>query len=166
MRTRTPFSLAALSVGGAALALAAFAASQPRDLMLYNHSASMPIGFYLRSDAPIARGAIVTIRARDAAPEAAAARDFDRPGDRFLKRVAALGGDEVCADGLDLRINGRLAAQRRAQDSTGAPLAGWRGCRRLAAGEALLLGDSPDSFDGRYWGAVPQAAIEGVWRPL
>jgi type IV secretory pathway protease TraF len=36
----------------------------------------------------------------------------------------------------------------------------------LAANEVLLLGDTADSFDGRYWGPVSVDLIEGVWRKL
>ncbi len=43
---------------------------------------------------------------------------------------------------------------------------GWQGCRVLAEGEVLLLGDTADSYDGRYWGPVSVELIEGVWRKL
>jgi type IV secretory pathway protease TraF len=51
-------------------------------------------------------------------------------------------------------------------DAGGRRLVGWRGCRILARGEVLLLGDTADSFDGRYWGPVSVELIEGVWRKL
>lgn len=137
-----------------------------RDIVLYNHSPSIPAGFYVRSRAPIARGAIVTVRARDVAPALAAARRFTDAGDRFIKRVAAVHGDVVCAEGETLRINGAEVARRLQRDSEGHALPSWSGCRALAMGEVLLLGDTPDSFDGRYWGPVSLQTIEGVWRPL
>jgi type IV secretory pathway protease TraF len=48
------------------------------------------------------------------------------------------------------------------------------GCRRWRAdttedgeGEALLMSDySPSSFDGRYFGPIPRAQIQGVVRPV
>lgn len=158
-----------LIVGAAALALAlilALALPRAQDLILYNHTPSVPVGFYVRIEAAPARGAFVTVRALAVAPEAALARGFDGPRNRFLKRVAAEAGDRVCAEGDTLRINDGPPLPRRAHDSQGAPLAAWRGCRVLGADEVLLLGDSDESFDGRYWGPVDGDAIEGVWRPL
>jgi type IV secretory pathway protease TraF len=62
-------------------------------------------------------------------------------------------------------INGERAAQRAARDSAGRMLPTWSGCRTLH-GEVFLLGDTPDSFDGRYWGPTPLRLVEGVWRPV
>ena len=42
----------------------------------------------------------------------------------------------------------------------------WKACRQLHAGEVLLLSErTPDSFDGRYFGAVREGDIIGraVW---
>jgi conjugative transfer signal peptidase TraF len=136
------------------------------DLLLYNPSSSIPPGFYIRSRGPAAPGAIVTVRSIDVAQDYAAARNFADADDRFIKRVAAIGGQVVCAHGAELSIDGRIAAIRRAHDSAGRALPAWSGCRALSDDEFLLLGDTPDSFDGRYWGPVSRSAIEGVWHPL
>ena len=152
----------------ACVALAALAAASLRagDIVLHNHSPSMPQGLYLRTDAHPARGRVVTVRAMDVAPEAAHARRFDEAGDRFLKRVAGLHGDLVCAQGRDVSLNVERLAPRLATDATGGALETWNGCRRLEASELFLLGDSADSFDGRYWGPVEMSDIEGVWEKL
>lgn len=163
--------LMSLRLGLCALAVATGVAVLPTrpqygDVVLYNHSPSMPIGFYARTDGPPARGVVVTVRAIDAAPAEARRRHFDRPGDRFLKRVAAIAGDRVCAEGQVVAINGRTAARRQDRDTRGHVLPHWEGCRVLGADELLLLGDAADSFDGRYWGVISTHLIEGVWRPL
>jgi conjugative transfer signal peptidase TraF len=150
----------------AALALIGFAWVHEGDLVLYNHSPSMTPGLYLRSERTISLGAIVTIRATEAAPLEAARRGFDGPHDRFLKRIAALPGDTICGQDADVTINGRPAATRRSVDTQGLALPTWEGCRVLAEDQLFLLGDSADSFDGRYFGPVERAYIEGVWRPL
>ena len=175
----------------AALVGAAAAGANQRDLIIYNHSPSVPPGFYLRADTPIRVGAFVTVRARDVAPAEAHRRGFEGPSDRFIKRVAAAGGAQVCGDGERLVISGdnigivgandrvadagvggrRRAAAVRVLHPLGdrhsdQHLVGWRGCRVLAANEVLLLGDTADSFDGRYWGPVSVDLIEGVWRKL
>jgi type IV secretory pathway protease TraF len=184
-----------LLAGGVAAALATAALAAPRDLVLYNHSPSVPEGFYVRTNAPVAVGAFVTVRARDVAPEQAASRGFDDASDRFIKRVAAAAGARVCGDGRRVVVSGdnivvgaddqhqhaaadgrddvggggddghrRAAAVRVLHAVDDADVVGWRGCRVLAEGEVLLLGDTADSFDGRYWGPVRVELIEGVWR--
>lgn len=191
-----------LLAGGLAAALAAAALAAPRDLVLYNHSPSVPEGLYVRTNAPIAVGAFVTVRARDVAPEEAHRRGFEDASDRFIKRVAAAAGARVCGDGQRLVVSGddivvigaddqqqhdAAAGDDRGTDGGNAdgggpaglvrvlhpvgdgdddPVVGWRGCRVLAEGEVLLLGDTADSFDGRYWGPVRVDLIEGVWRKL
>lgn len=150
----------------ASLALLAAGAVNARDLVLRNPSPSVPAGYYLRTSAEVASGAFVTVRAMDVAPVYAAARDFTDPGDRFIKRVAAAEGDEVCASGAEVSINGAVVASREARDTAGRALPTWSGCRILAADELLLLGDTPDSFDGRYWGPISRRIVEGVWRPI
>ena len=136
-----------------------------RDIVLYNPSQSLPCGFYLRLAQEPRQGDIVTIRARDAAPAYAQLRDFTDAGDRFLKRIAATQGDLVCANGDQIVAAGRTLT-RLSRDRYGSALPHWDGCRRLGPGEVLLLGDTPDSFDGRYWGPTPIDQIEGVWRRL
>ncbi len=136
------------------------------DGLLYNHSPSIPPGLYVRTSGPVGPASIVTVRAVDVAPDYARCRGFTDSGDRFIKRVAAIGGAEVCAHGTDMRVNGHVIAYRREQDSEGRDLHAWVGCRSLTDGEVLLLGDTNDSFDGRYWGPISRDEIEGVWWPL
>jgi type IV secretory pathway protease TraF len=188
--------------GAAAAALTAAAIAAPRDVVLYNHSPSVPVGLYVRASGRVVAGAFVTVRALDVAPEEARRRNFTGPSDRFIKRVAAIGGDRVCGDGRSLVVgdgaivvtvlgadeqhhgagergdddhDGHGDARHRAGAATGGDdhaddahggLVGWRGCRVLNADEVLLLGDTPDSFDGRYWGPINVRLIEGVWRRL
>ena len=155
-----------LWLGGAISALAALAFASggaSQDVVLFNHSPSVPVGFYIRDSADLAPGTFVTVRARDVAPVEAAAHRYDDEGDRFIKRLAAIAGQEVCSDGRVLSVDGAAAAI--VQNGAAAPR-GWIGCRTLGASEILLLGDSADSFDGRYWGPISADLVEGVWRPL
>lgn len=177
MLERSRFILALAAVVAAALTAAALAA--PRDLVLYNHSPSVPEGLYVRTSAPVTVGAFVTVRARDVAPEQAHRRGFEDTTDRFIKRVAAAGGARVCSDGRRLVVGGdddgvgdvgddhhRAVAVRVVDNGADPSTRGWRGCRVLAPGEVLLLGDTQDSFDGRYWGPISVQLIEGVWRKV
>lgn len=151
-------------LGGALLALTALVlAGAQQDVVLFNHSPSVPVGFYVRESGDPERGMFVTVRARDVAPTEAAAHDYEDEGDRFIKRLAAVAGQHVCSDGRMLSVDGVPVAT--VQDHAGVP-EGWVGCRTLISSEILLLGDSADSFDGRYWGPIRVDLIEGVWRPL
>jgi len=153
-----------LWLGGAALALAALAlSSAQQDVVLFNHSPSVPVGFYIRDSRDPALGMFVTVRARDVAPIEAAAHHYDDEDDRFIKRLAAVAGQYVCSDGRELSVDGVSVAT--VQNRAGVPQ-GWVACRTLASSEILLLGDSADSFDGRYWGPIRDDLIEGVWRRL
>lgn len=157
------FVLVAAGCAVAALALASTMRRQ--DLLLFNHSPSIPVGFYVRVDGPVEPGTFATVRALDVAPDEARRRAYDGVGDRFIKRVAVVSGQSVCGDGERLSVDGQIAASVYQGGDRFAPH-GWVGCRTLGAGEVLLLGDSPDSFDGRYWGPISTRLIEGIWRPL
>ena len=140
MRRRWP--ILAVASAAALAALAALALPAAEDRLLYNHTPSVPVGFYLRTDAPLERGSFVTVRAIDVAPAMAAARGFNGPRDRFIKRVAALAGDHICARGDAVTLNGGLSYDHRGYDSTGAALPAWEACRVLGPDEVLILGDT------------------------
>src|SRR3546814_14400024 len=68
----------------------------------------------------------------------------------LVKHVAAAAGDEVCALGQEVFINGRLVAERRAVDAGDRPMPSWSGCVRLHGSQLfLLMTDNLASFDGR-----------------
>jgi conjugative transfer signal peptidase TraF len=134
-------------------------------VILYNHSLSMPVGFYARVHESMRLGSIVTLRAHRVADAYARGRGVSA-NFRLLKRVAATEGNIVCGDGLRITIDGEVRALRRVRDSSGRVLPSWSGCRRLSRGQVLVLGDSPDSFDGRYFGIVNASEIEGIWSPI
>jgi type IV secretory pathway protease TraF len=79
----------------------------------------------------------------------------------LVKRVAAAAGEQVCARGAAILVGERLLAHRKTRDSAGRPLPRWTGCHRLGEGEYLLLTDSPDSFDGRYFGITRKTELVG-----
>lgn len=155
-----------LLLGAVTIAATVALTIRSRDLVVYNYSPSLPVGFYLRTDAVLARGAIVTLRAVAVAPDYASARHFADEGDRFIKRIAAMEGDVVCADNDAITINDRTVAHRAAVDAAGRVLPTWSGCRALTSDDVFVLGDTQDSFDGRYFGSVTKSDIEGVWRRL
>ena len=96
------------------LCLAAPAVVLPAPFLVYNASASAPLGFYrVLPDGSLERGDLVLAWLPDPARWFAAARGYLPATVPLVKRVAALGGDVVCADSGIVVINDRVAAPRR-----------------------------------------------------
>ena len=103
----------------------------------------------------------------DSARQLAAERGYLPSNVPLVKRIVATRGDVVCTAGNAISINGRLVAKRLSRDRLGRPLPTWSGCQLLNSGEAFLLMEGhADSFDSRFFGAVPTAAIIGRLVPL
>lgn len=135
---------------------------QVRALALINESPSLPRGLYLRGSGDPEIGSIVAL----AQPVSSRAylESLGMPADVLLiKRVAARGGDMVCREGLAVQTPVRQV-EAHDRDNQGTTLPVWSGCLRLAHDQFFLLGDSPGSFDSRYFGTVDRAEITGVYR--
>lgn len=153
------------SLGLAALGFASLDRSAP--ILVWNSSASAPVGLYLvLPETRLRTGDMVLVRPPDAIADLATRRGYLPRGVPLIKGVAAVGGDEVCAHGDELSINGDVVAQRLKTDSSGRPLPWWDGCRRLSAGEILLLMSAAGSLDGRYFGPIPSVHVIGRLVPL
>jgi conjugative transfer signal peptidase TraF len=156
--------------GGAALVLlVAPPVYSPAPRLVWNASASAPVGLYWvwPGDAP-ARGEMAIAWAPPRWRALAAERHYLPANVPLVKRVAAARGDLVCASGLEVSVNGVRAATRLARDPSGRALPWWQGCRRLSPHEYLLLMDAPGSFDGRYFGVSEGRDLVGrarlIWR--
>ena len=136
--------------------------------LVWNATASAPTGLYLVVSArSIRRGDLVLAFPPRYAQELAAQRGYLPFGVPLVKHIAAVGGDRICGHRKSIAINGRFAVFRLNTDSLHRPLPTWNGCRTLAHSEALLLNaDVTHSFDGRYFGPIPTAAILGKLVPL
>lgn len=146
----------------------ASAVIQPRPFLVYNPSPSVPIGFY-RIDPPgnPKRGDLVLARLPDDMRKLADQRRYVPATVPVLKVVAALTGDEVCAETDRVLINGQEVGIRKPFDRKGRPMPWWTGCIRLQTQEVFLLNrTSPDSFDSRYFGVTARASIIGKAFPL
>lgn len=160
-RRRGRLRVAALAVC-AALPLALSAIWAPPVLLVWNASASAPMGLYrLHLDHAPDRGEMVVARTPEPARSLAARRHYLPANVPLVKRVAARGGDRVCAARAAISINGSHAARRHRRDGAGRFMPWWSGCRRLEAGEYFLLMDDPLSFDGRYFGVTRASDILG-----
>lgn len=151
-------------LGGVAFAAVMAMGFDGPELALVNESPSLPRGLYVRTDAAIERGAVVAL------PQPVAVRPYlarlGMPGDvLLLKRIAAVEGDLVCAGVGNVRTPGRQV-RTLDRDRQSAVLPAWRECRRLARDELFLLGDTPGSFDSRYFGPVLRGDAVGVYREV
>ncbi|OJY69953.1 MAG: conjugal transfer protein [Sphingobium sp. 66-54] len=162
----------AIATGAAAsifvMAVVAIAVVDPLPRVIWNASASAPIGLYrIHPDRDPAIGALVAIMPPERWSHWMAGRGYLPEGVPLLKHVGAKAGQRVCRIGGMVSVDARRVAIARARDGQGRPLPVWQGCRTLRAGEIFLLNPSvPDSLDGRYFGPLPASAVIGRATPL
>lgn len=140
----------------------------PAPRLVWNASASAPLGLYaVTHSAPVDAGNMVIARVPDPWRMMAAQRRYIPANVPLVKRVAAVAGDEVCALGREIFINGKWVVERRVADASGRPMKWWSGCVRLRGRQLfLLMSDSPASFDGRYFGVTEGGLVLGKARLL
>ncbi|PKP99711.1 MAG: conjugal transfer protein [Alphaproteobacteria bacterium HGW-Alphaproteobacteria-13] len=140
----------------------------PPPLLIWNASASAPIGLYrIHPDRDPPAGALVAVTPPERWSRWMAGRGYLPEGVPLLKAVAAKAGQRVCRNGDAVSVDARPVASARARDSQGRPLPVWQGCRTLKRGEIFLLNPSaPDSLDGRYFGPLPISTVIGRATPL
>lgn len=158
--------LLAVLVSALVTALLASLFWPPRPLLVWNASASSPMGLYRVFPAGALRRGDMVIAWAPPAARALAARRHYLPGNvPLVKQVAAIAGDWVCAEGDAIFVNEALVARRLERDPAGRPLPWWSDCRALGPGEAfLLMPGGPGSFDGRYFGITQASEIVGQAR--
>lgn len=146
---------------GLAIALSAVSLQDRAPRLLWNASASLPIGLYaLTPPEALAVGDLVAVRLPPELADWAASRGYLGRQALLLKRIAALRGAVVCRSIGSILIDGVAVAEAAVADRSERPMPVWRGCRRLGVGQAfLLLAETPDSLDGRYLGPTAVSAI-------
>lgn len=139
----------------------------PGPRLIWNASASMPIGLYVLEARPaIARGDIVAAALAPDEAELADRRRYLPRGVPVIKRAAGIPGDLVCAARSEVTVNGTVAALRQQADGQGRALPFWEGCLVLDRQTYLLLGEGARSFDSRYFGPVEADRFLGRARRL
>ncbi|MDO7843571.1 S26 family signal peptidase [Sphingomonas immobilis] len=143
-------------------------AAPPLPRLVWNASASAPLGLYaVAPGAPIMRGEMVIARVPKDVRDLAARRHYIPANVPLVKRVAAVSGDVVCATGPEIRVNQAVVATRLTHDRSGRALPWWRGCQTLRGDTVLLLMTTrADSFDGRYFGPTAPQDVLGKATPL
>ncbi len=151
-----------------ALSFAAIAVTDPLPRLIWNASASAPIGLYrMQPDADPPLGTLVAVAPPQHLGRWMAARGYLGENVPLLKHVAAKAEQRVCRNGSVVSVDGRPTAVALMHDRVGRPLPVWRGCRTLRAEELLLLNAAhPDSLDGRYFGPLPASTVLGRAIPI
>ncbi|MFA7603900.1 MAG: S26 family signal peptidase [Novosphingobium sp.] len=167
--TRRRYVMATAFVASAfAVSFVAIAIADPLPRVIWNASASAPIGLYrIHPDRDPPTGALVAVAPPERLARWLSARGYLPEGLPLLKHVAAKAGQRVCRSGDVVSVDGQPVASARERDGRGRPMPVWQGCRTLGAGELLLLNpDHPDSLDGRYFGPLPASTVIGRATPL
>jgi len=161
-----------LIIGAAATCLVVATATEirfpPRPKLLYNPSASAPIGYYSIGPKDIfIIGDQVALYAPDWARRLADERGylpFDYP---LIKTIAGNPGDQICAAGYVVSVPNYADITRLSRDSLGRDLPSWDGCLVLSPNEYFVLSAGTEAglafgYDSRYFGPVTGETILGV----
>jgi conjugative transfer signal peptidase TraF len=141
---------------------------QPVPKLIWNASASVPLGLYSVTPTNIHQvGDLVVVRPPEALATFLGTRGYLAKGVPLLKHIAALPGQVVCRTGRTITVNGVTIGHVLDRDHLGRILPGWEGCRLVADHEVFLMNwQSENSLDGRYFGPLPVSTIVGRADPL
>jgi conjugative transfer signal peptidase TraF len=167
VRRRILLRRAALTAAGI-LAVGITIVAPPRPRLVWNASSSAPLGLYSVSPgAAIEPGDMAITQMPPRYRMLAASRHYIPANVPLVKLVAAAAGDEICAHGTKIYLNGEHIATRLASDGKDRPMPWWSGCIRLRGRQLfLLMTESPASFDGRYFGVTDGDLVIGKARLL
>jgi len=157
-----------LLIGMGVVSLMAPALLQSHRMLLWNASASVPVGLYLieTTDTRYVSELVAVLPPEPLASYLEAGNYLPR-GVPMLKHVLALPGQTVCRDGLVVTIDKVAVGMARERDRRGRSLPVWQGCRVVAEDALFLMNSrSADSLDGRYFGPLPRSAVTGRAHPV
>ena len=167
-RRRCARTVTLVTMAVAVIGIGTVAAVDPTPRLMWNGSASAPLGLYrIERATTLARGDFVLVHPPEDARKLAVERGYIPAGVPLVKRIAAVAGDSVCAESGRMSVNGAPVAEALTVDSLGRSLTPWRGCRVLDHDEFLvLMVGVAASFDSRYFGPIMRADIVGKAVPL
>jgi len=164
MSRRRILAVTALAV----ITIAATGAVEWPTKLIWNATASAPIGFYTvePADRPTVPE-LVAVMPPEPLAGFMVARGYVGRGVPLLKRVVGIAGQRVCRTGRTITVDGIEMGDALTRDSIGRELPVWQGCRVIADGEIFLMNwDVHDSLDGRYFGPIPASFVIGRVLPL
>lgn len=152
----------------AALVAGTLAFLHPAPRLIWNATASTPVGLYVLH--PVGKLRVLELVAvRLAEPIASSLADggFLPKGVPLLKHVMAVPGQTVCRSGDTVAVDAVDVGAAHDRDHLGRLLPRWSGCHTLPLGEVFLMNPTvPDSLDGRYFGSLPVSSIVARAVPL
>ena len=145
-----------LFAAGAAVALLSASHVLSRGpVLVWNASPSVPTGLYRIVRTTPAVGDLVLVRLPPRYAALAATTGLSAALRLPCQTLVATGATRsVDAAPRSSCAGSLLHVPERAMQAA-RPLPSWQGCRVLQAGELFVLADDPDSFDSRYFGALP-----------
>ncbi|SCB39844.1 S26 family signal peptidase [Rhizobium multihospitium] len=152
----------------AVIGIAATSAADMPTKLVWNATASAPVGFYTIEPANrIEVPELVAIRPPEPLAGFMTDRGYVGRGVPLLKRVVGLPGQRVCRTGRAITVDDVEMGDALDRDRIGRALPVWQGCRVIATGQLFLMNwDVPDSLDGRYFGPIPASSVIGRALPL
>ena len=158
-------------LGVALLAVVAIAAPIAVDMptkLLWNATASAPIGLYaIESADRLTAPELVAVMPPEPLAAFMIQRGYIGDGVPLLKRVVGLPSQRVCRIGRAITVDRVAMGAALDHDRIGRDLPVWQGCRVIAPGELFLMNSAArDSLDGRYFGPLPASAVVGRALPL
>jgi conjugative transfer signal peptidase TraF len=167
IRNSTPLKIVFglfLFIGGIQLLLYA-----PGCRLFLNLTGSEPRGIYLKRpfDGTLHRGDLVFMKCPPAYEKFVYGRKWLPKGWPLLKTVRGIPGDSFCVSETEVLVEGRRFGPVFRIDRQGLPLPVIRGCRTVPECHFLPIATGlENSFDGRYFGAVPDSLIIGRAMPI
>ena len=163
--------LRVILLAGTGVALAALllpALHRPQLRLVWNASASVPIGLYAIEPGASPRvGDLVAVRPSPDLSRFMAERRYVEANAVLVKPVAALVGATFCRTNMRVTLDGRTVATALPRDRFSRPLPRWSGCHRVARNQLVLIAPAlPASFDSRYFGPLDRAQLIGRAMPL
>lgn len=134
-----------------------------------NLSESMEAGVYSVEKTNRYRvGDIVLIAQDKRLKEVGSTREWLSKEAPLLKRIKAFGPTRICLRGRTVILGKRSLGLTTTYDHMNRRIPRFRGCRRVATEEAIVLGDNGvHSFDSRYFGPIRISQLKGrgvlVW---
>ena len=131
---------------------------------ILNLTGSEPRGIYFLKpfDGALHRGDLVFMKCPPGYEKFIYGRKWLPNGWPLLKTVRGIPGDGFCISEMDVSVEGKRLGPVYSYDRQGLPLPVLRGCRRVPAKHFLPIATGlENSFDGRYFGAVPESLITG-----
>lgn len=141
---------------------------QPHRMLLWNASASVPVGIYLIETTNTRYvSELVAVLPPEPLASYLEAGNYLPRGVPMLKHVLALPGQTVCRDGLVVTVDKVAVGLALERDRQGRALPVWQGCRVVAEDALFLMNSrSANSLDGRYFGPLPRSAVTGRAHPV